>query len=451
MNAQVTPLRTIAESRLASDYESARATMPGHAGVASLRDGAFAAFMHAGLPNRRVEAWHYTDLRQAMRDALPVAGVPAATAILAQGARLETLAPRVEGVDSVRIVLVDGYYIPALSDVARMPEGVTLHSLTDVLEQGDEQLIEALSGPGLGAGDSTLALNAAFMQGGVLLDVAAGAQVATPVEIVTMTTNDVAQALYVRSLVRLGAGSKLTLIETDASDAEVAEQRNGALVVQAGDDAVLDHVFMPAQLPARSTQVAHMLVTMGARSDLASFTLARGGGLLRRQAFLRFDGEHARGAFAGSTLLKGRDHSDTTLVVEHVAPHCESREYFKFVLDGEATGVFQGKVIVAPGAQKTDGKMKSQAILLSDGASMNNKPELEIFADDVVCGHGATVAQLDENQIFYAQSRGIPRPQVEAMLLEAFVDEATDHVRHEGLRDLLTARIGVWMANRSAA
>jgi Fe-S cluster assembly protein SufD len=131
-----------------------------------------------------------------------------------------------------------------------------------------------------------------------------------------------------------------------------------------------------------------------------------------------------------------------------VAPHCESREYFKTVLDGEATGVYQGKVMVAPGAQKTDGSMKSQAILLSDGASMNNKPELEIFADDVVCGHGATVAQLDEDQVFYAMARGLPKAQAESLLLEAFIDEATDRVENEDLRTMLAERIGLWLAAR---
>ena len=128
-----------------------------------------------------------------------------------------------------------------------------------------------------------------------------------------------------------------------------------------------------------------------------------------------------------------------------------SREYFKTVLDGEATGVYQGKVIVAPGAQKTDGAMKSHAILLSDGATMNNKPELEIFADDVVCGHGATVAQLDEDQIFYAMARGLPKTEAEAMLLEAFVDEATDRIENQALRIYLAGLIGQWLSARRGA
>ena len=367
---------------------------------------------------------------------------------LAQGARLESLAPRGASADAIRIVLVDGHFVSGLSDIARLPQGVTLSPLSEALDTGDAGLIEDLSAPGLGQGDSALALNSAFMQGGVVLDVAEGVQVADPIEFLSISSAEEALSIYSRSLVRLGPGARLTLLETDVSAGAAAEQRNSALVVKAGDAAIFDHVFVPARLAAGSAHVAHLLVTVAERADISSFTLARGGGLLRRQIFARFDGSHAKCEFAGASLLRDRDHSDTTLVVEHVAPCCESREYFKAVLDGEATGVFQGKVIVAPGAQKTDGKMKSQAILLSDGATMNNKPELEIFADDVVCGHGATVAQLDDDQIFYAQSRGIPKAEAEAMLLEAFVDEATDRVRHENFRDMLTGRIAEWLSER---
>lgn len=448
MNARANTPQTPAEAKIAADYVGARLTLPGGDNIGAIRDAAFETFMAAGLPTRRVEAWHYTDLRQAMREALPSAVAPAASAILAQGARLEQLAPRIEEANAIRLVLVDGHFIPALSDMALIPDGVTLMSLAEALTQSDDRLVEALAAPGLGQGDSTLALNAAFMQGGLVLDVAAGVEVGAPIEIVSLSSGLEAQAVYGRSLVRLGAGAKLTLFEQDVAEGGPAEQRNCALVAQVADDANLQHVFVASVLPAGSAHVAHLLATVQSRAVFNSFTLARGGGLIRRQIFLRFDGDHARGQLAGATLLRGRDHVDTTLVVEHVAPCCESREYFKSVLEDDATGVFQGKIIVAPGAQKTDGAMKSHAILLSDGATMNNKPELEIFADDVVCGHGATVSQLDEDQIFYAQARGIPKPDAEALLLEAFVDEAIDRVENEAVRSMLAARIGEWLAAR---
>ncbi len=451
MNARATPPQTPAEAKIAADYLGARLSLPGVAAVGAWRDNSFEAFMAAGLPTRRVEAWHYTDLKRALVEALPIATPPAATSVLAQGARLASLCPRIEDVDSLRVVLVDGHFIPALSDVARLPQGVTLRSLADALVEGDARLIQALSAPGLGKGDAALSLNAAFMQGGFVLDIAAGVEVAHPIEVVSLSSGVAPQAIYARSLVRLGAGAKLTLIEMEACDKDAFEQRNCALVCQVADDAALEHVFIVAELAARSAHVAHLLVSLQARAAFNSFTLARGGGLVRRQVFLRFDGEYAKAQLAGANLLKDRDHWDTTLIVEHVAPHCESREYFKSVLDGESTGVYQGKVIVAPGAQKTDGAMKSHAILLSDGATMNNKPELEIFADDVVCGHGATVAQLDEDQLFYAQARGLPKYEAEAMLLEAFVDEATDRIENESIRTHVVGLIGDWLAARRRA
>ncbi len=448
MGTQKTAPQTPAEARITAEFLGARMTLPGTAAIGDLRDAAFEFFMESGLPTRRLEAWHYTDLRQSMREALPIAIAPAATAILGLGARLETLVPRIEGLDTIRVVVVDGHFIPGLSDVARLPQGVSLCSLSDALGTGDPALVAALCAGGQGVGDSALALNTAFMQGGIVLDVAADTDVGVPVEILSLCSGAQAQAVYGRSLVRLGAGARLTLIEADGMEDLRVEQRNCALVVEVGDGAAMEHVFIPAQLAAGSSQVAHLLCTLGAHAHFNSFTLARGGGLMRRQAFVRFEGEFANAQLAGASLLKGHDHFDTTLVVQHVAPNCVSREYFKFVLDGEATGVFQGKVSVAPGAQKTDGAMKSMAILLEDGASMNNKPELEIFADDVVCGHGATVAQLDEEQIFYAQARGLPRSEAESMLLEAFVDEATDRVENETLRETLTARIAAWLVAR---
>ena len=181
-----------------------------------------------------------------------------------------------------------------------------------------------------------------------------------------------------------------------------------------------------------------------------SFALLAGGKLTRRQIFLKFTGEHATASLNGVSLLRGNEHIDTTLTVDHAAPHCNSRETFRHIIDGEATGVFQGKIIVRPGAQKTDGKMMSKAVLLSESGIMNNKPELEIFADDVVCGHGATVGALDEDQLFYAQQRGIPKQEAQALLLEAFAGEVIDTISHEPTREMMLDHLRNWLANRNA-
>ena len=167
---------------------------------------------------------------------------------------------------------------------------------------------------------------------------------------------------------------------------------------------------------------------------------------------MRFEGAGADGlAVAACRFLRGREHADTTLLVEHAAPGCMSRETFKYILDEEATGVFQGKIQVAPGAQKTDGKMLSRAMLLSDMAAMNNKPELEIFADDVACGHGATCGGLDADQLFYLQTRGLPLAEAEALLLEAFAGELIDEIGHDGLIEDFRREVTAWLSARHKA
>jgi Fe-S cluster assembly protein SufD len=184
-------------------------------------------------------------------------------------------------------------------------------------------------------------------------------------------------------------------------------------------------------------------------ASLNSFALVEGAGLSRRQIFARLDGEHAKVALNGATLARGRQHADTTLVVDHAVPHGESRERFRNILDEQATGVFQGKIVVRPHAQKTDGVMQSKAILLSDHAVMNNKPELEIFADDVTCGHGATCGRLDKDQLFYLMARGLQHHEAEALLIEGFANEAFEGLNDESLRDFLVARISAWLTARS--
>ena len=163
----------------------------------------------------------------------------------------------------------------------------------------------------------------------------------------------------------------------------------------------------------------------------------------------RFAGSGAHMGVRGASLLSGRRHADVTLFLDHAVPGCESRELFKTVLADAARGVFQGKITVRPDAQKTDGRMMSQALLLSDDAEMDNKPELEIFADDVQCAHGATCGELDEEQLFYLMARGLPRADAEALMVEAFLVEALDLIADDGLREALSALAGEWLRGRT--
>jgi Fe-S cluster assembly protein SufD len=296
--------------------------------------------------------------------------------------------------------------------------------------------------------DAIIALNAALMQDGVIIEVAPGTKLAEPINLVYATVATKPSARFSRSLVKIGAGADVRLNEMSFGQGGRVGQTNNALILEVGDDAEVRHTLALTDTQPGSMRLETFMVKVGARAKFDSFALITGGGLVRRQIFKLFAGPDAKGALRGVSLLRGREHADTTLVVRHAATGCEGRHTFRYILDEESTGVFQGKVIVSPGAQKTDGKMLAKALLLSDDATMNSRPELEIFADDVICGHGATCGGLDADQLFYLRTRGLPPAEAEALLLEAFANELVDEIGHEGLIAAYRADVGAWLAGR---
>ena len=447
MNADIIPARTPAEIFLARVFDASKAGLPGNTFVANLRDASFNVFKASGLPHRRIEAWHYTDLRALMRDALPLATAPGAATI--DALRKEFAAA---GAPERRLVLVDGFFVPELS--GDLPVGLKARSLASVLTEGRSDLIALLSSEDLGAQDSIVSLNAALMQDGVVIEVAPGTVIAEPVNLIHVTASLAPAAHFSRSALMIGAGASLRLAELmhAANRTQTrAGQANTCLIVSLGDGAKFAHTAMVTGTAPGGVRLESAMVRIGARAKFDSFALVAGIGLLRRQMFVRFEGAESETSLSGVSLLGGREHADTTLLVEHAAPGCLSRETFKYILDEEATGVFQGKIHVAPGAQKTDGKMLCKAMLLSGMAAMNNKPELEIFADDVVCGHGATCGGLDLDQLFYLQTRGLPFAQAEALLLEAFAGELVDGIGHEGLIEAYRRKVSAWLVARHGA
>jgi Fe-S cluster assembly protein SufD len=251
----------------------------------------------------------------------------------------------------------------------------------------------------------------------------------------------------VRSLVVVEQGARAMLIESHEGPPGSEYQVNAALELFVGDGAHIDHVKIIGE-GAEALHVSTLAAAIGGKARFNAFTFTTGGAVVRNQLFLRFDGEETVAGVRGASLLKGKQHADTTLVATHIARGCQSRELFKTVLDDEAHGVFQGRIIVKPGAQQTDAKMMTQALLLSDRAEADNKPELEIFADDVQCGHGATAGALDEELKFYLMARGIPAAEAEALLIEAFLGEAVEGIEHAGLREALMEQVAAWLAAR---
>ncbi|AOG03532.1 SufB/SufD family protein [Bosea sp. RAC05] len=440
----VTPLKTAAEQALSAQFAAAKAELPGALPVRKLREDAFAGFEVRGLPHRRLETWRYTDLRGLLREARPLA--ESATVSVAVRARVAALPA-----GGVRLVLVDGVFVPELSTLEGLPEGLSIHSLADALVSGRDDLARVLSGPGVASTDAGLMLNTALMRDGVFIEIAAGTELAQPVTILSLASGEEERAIFHRSVVLAGAGAKATIVEIGESVGSAASQINGAIVFETGDESDVQHVRMITRHRPETVQVQSLLATVGGQAKFESFALVCNAGTLRQQHFVRYAGEHTEIGLRGVNLLGGSEHSDVTLVMDHEVPHGTSREMFKSIIGGEGTGVFQGKVIVRQHAQKTDGNMKSNALLLNDGATMFNKPELEIFADDVVCGHGATVAQIDGEQLFYLMARGLPRPQAEALVLQAFAGEAVEFVQDEALREMVMTEIEAWLGAREAS
>ena len=419
MNAHVVN-RSAAEKTLFRQFAEQQAREP-----SPVRAAAFARFAEAGLPTRRVEAWHYTDLRAAMADAAPVLAAPTPADIKA--ARLR-LARRERFAPGAQLVLLGGRYIGELSD--RLPDGVTV----------TEGAVLAVP-----VADPLAALNEALSPSGCTISVARGAEIAEPITILHLADGMSDYSVYSRSAIALSAGARASFVEV-FEGAQARVQRHSATIMTLAKGAKARHVAVVGDEPG--LHIETHVCDLAENAELEAFGLISGGDLTRRQIFVRMTGDEAKVSLGGLALIDGDRRADTTLQVVHAAPRGTSREFYRAIVDDDAIGVFQGKIIVERAAQKTDGAMKSQAILLSPRAQMNEKPELEIFADDVVCGHGATVASLDPEQVFYLRSRGIPESDAKAMLLEAFGGESIDRIEDELLIEALRARLRAWLGSR---
>jgi Fe-S cluster assembly protein SufD len=435
----VTLIKSAAERELEAQWQEARSRLPG---PAALRRGAFEQFLASGLPNRRVEEWKYTDLRALMRDAKPLASPPAAAAT----ARAREAGRLLADVDGRRLVFVDGAFIEELSDLAALSPGLAIRNMAHALAAGDPAVSRYLGQAGLADRDVAVALNTAFMGDGAVVCVEEGATVERPIHLVFVSSGQRPAAIFTRSLVLIGKGARVMLVESHEGAGSGA-QVNTAVDLVVGDEAHVDHVKITDEA-ADTLHVSSLMASVGAHARFNTFTFNIGGAVIRNQLFVRFAGDGTVAGIGGASLVRGRQHVDTTLVAEHAAVGCQSREMFKSVLDDDGRAVFQGRIIVKPGAQKTDARMATHALLLSERAEADSKPELEIFADDVQCGHGATTGALDETLLFYLKARGIPQKQAEALLIEAFVGEAVEGIEHAGLREAIMERAVAWLAAR---
>ncbi len=389
-----------------------------------------------GLPARRDEYWRYTDPASLNAPEAPVAHRFDAS---------DEAAP-FDGMDRLKIVFVDGVFDPKASDELTLA-GVTIERLADAGSK-DIHWAQSLYGVLEARGQTPVArpfaaLNSAFATDGVLIHVSG--QAAKPISLVYIHESETSDVIL-HHCVKLEAGAQLTLLENGPAAARFSK----VLEVEVADGASFHHIRLQGRDHERRA-VTHVFARLGAKSEMRSFTLTANGRLTRNEAVVELTGAEGRAHLAGATVGDGEFHHDDTVFVTHAAEACESRQVFKKVLMNGAVGVFQGKILVKPGAQKTDGYQISQSLLLDEDSQFLAKPELEIYADDVKCSHGSTSGAIDEVALFYLQSRGVPRRRAQALLVLAFLAEAIQEIADENIAEDIRARLERWLARHGSA
>ncbi|PJG53481.1 Fe-S cluster assembly protein SufD [Bradyrhizobium forestalis] len=426
------------ERAIGNVFAAARGRLPGGGLVPQIRASAFEVYERTGLPHRGMEDWKYTDLRALIGGVLPLAPRPDAEALV----RAKVSAERVSVDQAVKLVLVDGIFAPELSDLGRLKNQVVVRSLREVLEN---------SAPGDMAGlllsttsDSAISLNAAMATDGLVITVVDGNAVKRPIQIVHVATG-VSVSTFTRSYLQLGKGAHAAIVESFVS-AERASgyQANDAIIALVGNEASLSHIRVAAAA-SDAVNISSAIIAVGAGAKLDLFSMTCGGSISRYQGFIKLAGEGTKVSANGVNLIRDELHADTTMVVDHAVPHCISREKFRAVIDDCGRSVFQGRIVVRPAAQKTDANLTTRALLLSDQAEADSKPELEILADDVTCGHGATSGALDNSLVFYLRARGLSEKDAKMLLIKAFVGESIEEITSENLRDFVTAQAEHWL------
>ena len=403
-------------------------TLP--SGFHAARQAALARLQATGLPGRRDEYWRYTDPATLIRPAAEPA------AVFNPGDE----PPAFDGIDRLKLVFVDGVFDAALSDDPAL-DGVEISRLADV--DTASHWAGALYGTLEAAGQTPVArplaaLNSAFASDGMLIRVTRTPK--RPIALIYSHAAETSDATL-HHCIRIEPGASLTLLESGPGAARL----NTVTEVELAPDARFHHIRTQGRDHERRA-VTHVFARLDARSLFKSFTLTANGVLTRNEAVIELLGDDAAAHVAGAAVGDGRFHHDDTVFVTHAGLRCESRQVFKKVLKAGAVGVFQGKILVKPKAQKTDGYQLSQALLLDEDSQFLAKPELEIYADDVKCSHGSTTGAIDETALFYLRSRGMPRAEAQALMVLAFLAEAIAEIDDAALALDIQSRLEGWLA-----
>lgn len=436
----MTQIATGAESYAAQFAAFAQST-PLPSALASLRDDAFNCFDRLGFPTTRLEDWRFSNVA-------PIADTPFVASVTAPSygqAALDAL--HLPELDGPRLVFVNGLFNPALSTTEGLPSGVRARSLSEVLASDPETVQPHLGRLARIENHAFTALNTAFLRDGAVIEVAEGVVVDAPIHLQFVTTGSDGPVLsQPRALVLAAANSQVRVVESHAGEGDTPYLNNALTEVVVADSAVVDHYVVVREADT-AFRIGGLFALLGRASNFSSHAITLSGAIVRHEARVVLNGEGGVCTLNGLYLGNGRQLVDNQTTIDHAQPHCDSHELYKGILDGRSRAVFNGKIIVRLDAQKTDAKQSNKTILLSEGAQVTTKPQLQIFADDVKCTHGATVGQLDEEALFYLRSRALSEAQARQLLIHAFAADLLSHIKVDAVRHqldtLLTERLPV--------
>lgn len=418
----------------ATFMEELEATKPVRAGnepewLVALRRTAWDRFNAIGFPTTRNEDWRFTSvapITQATFGPAPANGSRSIPPELLDGLRLP---------NTTELVFVNGFLVPELSVVSS--SGLSVTTLAPALRRNDPDLAKTLGQVAGFTQNGFTALNTALFTDGTLIRVRSGQQATKPLHLVYISLpGEQPSVSYPRVLIIAEPSSTATVIESYSGPPGEQYFTNAVTEVAVGDNAAVEHIRIQRE-SEKAFHIATVEARQGRDSRFRSFSLAMGGALARANIYSVMDGPGSDCSMNGLYLLHGTQHVDHQTRIEHAQPDCTSREIYKGVLDGTSHGVFNGKVYVRPEAQKTDGKQTNNNLLLSDGAKVDTKPQLEIFADDVRCTHGATVGRLDDLAVFYLESRGIRKSLARKLLTYGFAADVLGTIPHDEIRQRL--------------
>jgi Fe-S cluster assembly protein SufD len=396
-----------------------------------LRKNAIQRFAALGFPTTKLEDWRYTNVA-------PIAKTPFHAAELRwDGVTDERLSelPLAHSAFSEccsRVVFVNGHYSPQLSS-ADLPERVIVGSLASATKQNIQTLREHLGRSASYQQHAFVALNTAFLEDGAYIEIPSGLAMSLPIYILFVSTADDAIASHPRSLIIVGENSQASIVEDYLALGEGSYFTNAVTEITVGENSKVEHYTLQAE-NEKAYHVSTISVSQARASRLTAHSVSLGGALVRNDVNVALNGEGAECTLNGLYIAAGEQHIDNHTIIDHVQPHCASRELYKGILDDQSSAVFNGSIIVRKDAQKTDARQSNKNLLLSEGATINSKPQLEINADDVKCAHGTSIGHLDEDSVYYLRSRGIGLAEARTVLTYGFANDVLNRMKVDAVR-----------------